>query len=69
MPGLIATFIWFKLVGGSGRRAPRRSFPQPGFGVAIAAALLGERLSWWDVVGVLVITLGILAVQLSRVRA
>jgi drug/metabolite transporter (DMT)-like permease len=37
--------------------------------VAIAAVLLGERLSWWDLVGVIVITVGILAVQLSRVRS
>jgi probable blue pigment (indigoidine) exporter len=70
MPGLIATFIWFKLVGRIGStRAATYHFLNPVFGVAIAAALLGERLSWWDVVGVLVITLGILAVQLSRVRA
>jgi drug/metabolite transporter (DMT)-like permease len=70
MPGLIATFIWFKLVGRIGStRAATFHFLNPFFGVAIAAALLGERLSWWDVVGVVVITLGILAVQLSRVRA
>jgi cytochrome c biogenesis protein CcdA len=69
MPGLIATFIWFKLVGRIGStRAATFHFLNPVFGVAIAAALLGERLSWWDVVGVVVITLGILAVQLSRVR-
>ena len=36
-----------------------------GLGI-IAALLLGERLGPWDVVGVLVITAGILAVQLSR---
>jgi drug/metabolite transporter (DMT)-like permease len=69
MPGLFATFIWFKLVGRIGStRAATFHFLNPVFGVAIAAALLGERLSWWDVVGVIVITLGILAVQLSRVR-
>jgi drug/metabolite transporter (DMT)-like permease len=69
MPGLFATFIWFKLVGRIGStRAATFHFLNPVFGVAIAAALLGERLSWWDVVGVVVITLGILAVQLSRVR-
>jgi drug/metabolite transporter (DMT)-like permease len=70
MPGLTATFIWFKLVGRIGStRAATFHFLNPVFGVAIAAALLGERLTWWDVVGVVVITLGILAVQLSRVRA
>jgi drug/metabolite transporter (DMT)-like permease len=66
---VFATFIWFKLVGRIGStRAATFHFLNPVFGVAIAAALLGERLSWWDVVGVVVITLGILAVQLSRVR-
>jgi drug/metabolite transporter (DMT)-like permease len=70
MPGLTATFIWFKLVGRIGStRAATFHFLNPVFGVAIAAFLLGERLTWWDVVGVVVITLGILAVQLSRVRA
>jgi drug/metabolite transporter (DMT)-like permease len=70
MPGLTATFIWFKLVGRIGStRAATFHFLNPVFGVAIAAALLGERLSWWDVVGVLVITVGILTVQLSRVRS
>ena len=70
LPGLAATFIWFKLVGRIGStRAATFHFLNPVFGVAIAAALLGERLSWWDVVGVVVITLGILAVQLSRVRS
>jgi drug/metabolite transporter (DMT)-like permease len=69
MPGLAATFIWFKLVGRIGStRAATFHFLNPVFGVAIAAALLGERLTWWDVVGVVVITLGILAVQLSRAR-
>jgi len=70
MPGLTATFIWFKLVGRIGStRAATYHFLNPVFGVAIAAALLGERLSWWDLVGVLVITVGILTVQLSRVRS
>lgn len=70
MPGLAATFIWFKLVGRAGpTRAATFHFLNPVFGVAIAAVLLGERLTFWDVVGVLVITAGILAVQLSRVRS
>jgi drug/metabolite transporter (DMT)-like permease len=70
MPGLTATFIWFKLVGRIGStRAATYHFLNPVFGVAIAAVLLSERLSWWDLVGVIVITVGILAVQLSRVRS
>jgi drug/metabolite transporter (DMT)-like permease len=69
MPGLAATFIWFKLVGRIGAtRAATFHFLNPFFGVAIAAALLGEALTWADVVGVVVIALGILAVQLARVR-
>jgi drug/metabolite transporter (DMT)-like permease len=70
LPGLTATFIWFKLVGRIGStRAATFHFLNPFFGVAVAAALLGERLTWWDLVGVVVITVGILAVQLARVRA
>jgi drug/metabolite transporter (DMT)-like permease len=38
----------------------------PFFGVAIAAVFLGESLRVWDVVGVVVIMLGILAVQMAR---
>ena len=41
-------------------------FLNPFFGVAIAAALLGESLSPVDIAGVAVIMIGILAVQLSR---
>ena len=40
----------------------------PFFGVVVAWALLGEALGYLDLVGVLVITLGILAVQMARVR-
>jgi drug/metabolite transporter (DMT)-like permease len=70
LPGLAATFIWFKLVGRIGStRAATFHFLNPFFGVVIAAVILSERLSLWDVVGVLVITAGILAVQLSKVRA
>ncbi|MCB1391582.1 MAG: EamA family transporter, partial [Rhodobacteraceae bacterium] len=41
-------------------------FLNPFFGVAIAAALLGETLALTDVIGVVVIMAGILAVQLSK---
>ncbi|MDG4647090.1 DMT family transporter [Roseibacterium sp. SDUM158017] len=69
MPGLAATFIWFKLVGRIGAtRAATFHFLNPFFGVAIAAALLGERLTGADVLGVVIIAAGILAVQLARVR-
>jgi drug/metabolite transporter (DMT)-like permease len=69
LPGLAATFIWFKLVGRIGStRAATFHFLNPFFGVVIAAVILSEGLSLWDVIGVLIITGGILAVQLSRVR-
>ncbi len=68
MPGLVATVLWFWLVGRIGAvRAATFHFLNPFFGVAIAAALLGEALRPLDVIGVAVIAFGILAVQLSRV--
>ena len=67
MPGLVATFIWFWLVGRIGAvKAATFHFLNPFFGVAIAAVFLGESLRVWDVVGVAVIMLGILAVQMAR---
>ncbi len=69
MPGLLATFIWFLLVGRIGAtRAATFHFLNPFFGVAIAAALLGEALSLTDILGVTIIAAGILMVQLSRVK-
>ncbi len=67
VPGLVATVVWFLLVQRIGAvKAATFHFLNPFFGVATAAILLGERLGPWDVVGVLIIMLGILAVQLSR---
>jgi drug/metabolite transporter (DMT)-like permease len=67
VPGLAATFIWFLLLDRIGpTRAATFHFLNPVFGVAIAALLLGERLGVYDLVGVLIITGGILAVQISR---
>ncbi|MEM7753333.1 MAG: DMT family transporter [Pseudomonadota bacterium] len=67
LPGLVATLIWFWLVGRIGAtRAATFHFLNPVFGVAIAAMLLGEAIGLLDVVGVLVTTLGILAVQISK---
>ncbi|MDJ0640195.1 MAG: DMT family transporter [Paracoccaceae bacterium] len=69
VPGLIATLIWFWLVARIGAtRAATFHFLNPVFGVAIAAALLGESVGPLDAVGVLIITLGILAVQVSKTR-
>ena len=67
VPGLIATWIWFMLVGRIGAvRAATFHFLNPFFGVVIAAMLLGEKLGLADVIGVTIIAAGILAVQLAR---
>lgn len=67
IPGVLATWIWFKLVGRIGAvKAATFHFLNPFFGVAIAALVLGERLGMLDLVGVAVIAGGILAVQLSK---
>lgn len=69
IPGLAATLIWFALVGRIGAiKASTFHFLNPAFGVIIAAALLGEKIGIWDVVGVAIAALGILAVQLSKLQ-
>lgn len=66
-PGLGATWIWFLLVGRIGAvRAATFHFLNPFFGVAVAAVLLGEALGAMDIIGVLIVAAGILAVQLSK---
>ncbi|MCC6006515.1 MAG: DMT family transporter, partial [Rhodobacteraceae bacterium] len=67
VPGLAATFVWFKLVGRIGAtRAATFHFLNPFFGVAIAAVFLGEALGAREYLGVAIIAGGILAVQLAR---
>ncbi len=67
VPGLAATWVWFTLVNQIGAvKAATFHFLNPFFGVAIAAALLGEALGILDVIGVIIIAAGILAVQVSR---
>ena len=67
VPGLAATLVWFHLVERIGAtRAATFHFLNPFLGVSIAAILLSEALRFYDIIGVLVITGGILAVQLSR---
>ena len=69
VPGVIATWVWFWLVGRIGAvKASTFHFLNPFFGVLVAALLLGERIGPLDLVGVAVIAGGILAVQLSRTR-
>ena len=67
VPGLAATLIWFMLLDRIGPiRAATFHFLNPVFGVAIASVLLGERVGLLDIVGLLIVTSGILAVQISR---
>ena len=67
IPGLAATLVWFKLVNRIGAiKAATFHFLNPFFGVVIAALILSESLGVWDMVGVVVVMIGILAVQLSR---
>ncbi|SPF79821.1 DMT family transporter [Pseudoprimorskyibacter insulae] len=67
VPGLAATFVWFLLVDRIGTvKAATFHFLNPFFGVAIAAIILRESLGLTDVIGVVIITAGILAVQLSK---
>ena len=66
-PGLAATIIWFWLVNRIGAtRAATFHFLNPFFGVATAALLLSEPLGGRDILGVVIIAAGILAVQISR---
>jgi drug/metabolite transporter (DMT)-like permease len=68
VPGIIATYIWFLLVGRIGAtKAATFHFLNPFFGVAIAAILLGETLTMTDIIGVAIIMAGIFAVQKSRI--
>jgi drug/metabolite transporter (DMT)-like permease len=70
MPGVIATLIWFALVARIGATpASAFHFLNPAFGVAIAALLLGERVTPVDAAGVVTVTLGIAAVQIARARS
>lgn len=69
-PGLLATLVWFQLVRRIGAtRAAVYHFLTPPFGVGLAALILGEKLGWTDVLGVIVVAAGILAVQLSKAES
>ncbi|MDC1265063.1 DMT family transporter [Amylibacter sp.] len=68
VPGIIATYIWFLLVERIGAtKAATFHFLNPFFGVVIAAMLLDEKLSYYDMIGVVIIMLGIFAVQKSKI--
>lgn len=70
LPGIVATILWFWLVERIGAtHASTFHFLNPFFGVAIAALILGEALTLTDVIGVVIVMAGILAVQRSRAQA
>ncbi|SFI09637.1 DMT family transporter [Albimonas pacifica] len=65
--GILATLVWFLLVRRIGpTNAAAFHFLNPCLGVAVAALLLGETLGPRDLLGVGIVTVGILLVQLSR---
>ena len=67
VPGLLATFVWFKLIRWIGpTRASVFHFLNPGFGVLIAWLLLGEPVGGATGVGVALVAAGILLVQVAR---
>lgn len=70
VPGLLATWVWFRLVERIGAvHAATYHFLNPFFGVAVAAVLLNEKLGLNDIFGVAIVAAGILAVQLSKQAA
>ena len=69
VPGLIATWIWFKLLDRIGTtRASTFHFLNPFFGILIATNILDEALSLNDYIGAAIISIGILAVQISKLK-
>ena len=69
VPGLAATLVWFWLVRRIGTvRAAAFHFLNPFLGVAIASLILNEVLGALDLIGVAIITAGIVAVQMARRR-
>jgi len=69
MPGVLGTLIWFVLLKRIGAtKAAAFHFLNPFFGVLIAALILSEPISFRDGIGVVIIMVGILAVQIKRVK-
>lgn len=67
-PGLLATWIWFKLLGEIGAtKAATFHFLNPFFGVIVAAIFLAETISKADLIGVAFIMMAILMVQYSKI--
>ncbi len=67
MPGVLGTLIWFLLVKRIGAtKSAAFHFLNPFFGVMIAAGILAEKISLKDGIAVIIIMLGLLAVQISH---
>ena len=68
-PGLIATIIWFKLIFFIGPiKAAAFHFLNPFFGVLIAHLILSEQLTGRQFIGVILVTIAIIFLQLSKIR-
>ncbi len=67
VPGVLATLVWFLLVRRIGpTNAAAFHFLNPCLGIGIAAAMLGEPLGPRDLIGVAIVTVGIVMVQLTK---
>ena len=67
IPGLFATWVWFVLVSKVGAvKGATYHFLNPFFGVLIAYIVLKESIGLSDYIGVIVVSVGIIIVQISR---
>ena len=67
IPGLLATWVWFVLVSNVGAvKGATYHFLNPFFGVLIAYIILKESIGLSDYIGVIVVSVGIIIVQISR---
>lgn len=67
IPGLLATWVWFVLVSKVGAvKGATYHFLNPFFGVLIAYIVLKESIGLSDYIGVIVVSVGIIIVQISR---
>ena len=67
IPGLLATWVWFVLVSKVGAvKGATYHFLNPFFGVLIAYIILKESIGLSDYIGVIVVSVGIIIVQISR---
>ena len=67
IPGLLATWVWFVLVSEVGAvKGATYHFLNPFFGVLIAYIILKESIGLSDYIGVIVVSVGIIIVQISK---